>query len=76
MSLHPQPIPPIPEETVWVAQVLFPKANSLCVAFHAICHRFHDICRAGLVGRTCTEREFERCSMAIFRYLTVSVVNF
>jgi transposase len=27
MSLHPQPIPPIPEETVRVAQAAFAKGN-------------------------------------------------
>jgi transposase len=27
MSLHPQPIPPVPEETVLVAQAAFPKGN-------------------------------------------------
>lgn len=27
MSLHPQPIPPVPEETVRVAQAAFPKGN-------------------------------------------------
>jgi transposase len=27
MSLHPQPIPPVPEETVRVARAAFPKGN-------------------------------------------------
>ncbi len=27
MSLHPEPIPPVPEETVRVARAAFPKGN-------------------------------------------------
>ena len=27
MSLNPQPIPPVPEETILVAQAAFPKGN-------------------------------------------------